>query len=52
MAGLGLFDQKSALAVAMRHAHRHRLQILHWTQRKWAPESPTDSRKKLSFGIF
>jgi hypothetical protein len=20
------------------HAHRHRLQILYWTQKKWAPE--------------
>jgi hypothetical protein len=24
------------------HAHRHRLQILYWTQKKWAPESLTD----------
>jgi hypothetical protein len=35
------------------HSHRHRLQILYWTQKqkKWAPESLTDIQK-LSFGVF
>jgi hypothetical protein len=31
------------------HAHRHRLQILYWTQKKWAPGSLTD---RSSFLVF
>jgi hypothetical protein len=39
MAGLGLSDQKNA--ARRNHTHRHRLQIAHEPQKKWALESPT-----------
>jgi hypothetical protein len=40
MAGLGLFDQKVALAVAMPIATAFKFCIGH--RKKWAPESLTD----------
>jgi hypothetical protein len=42
MAGLGLFDPQNALAVRRGNPRHHRIQILHWAQKKWAPESLTD----------
>jgi hypothetical protein len=50
MAGLGLFDPKSEIAVRRDHTNRQSLQILHWTQKNGLLNRY--NRKKLSFGVF